>query len=185
MVKNTRRKHQTTYHKCPHLLGRGSTSDAEDAEAFVLECPATVTPPRHRHDTTQHDGSKETTLTQGPNREPGEGMGTNNLLHLELKKKSSQCLSESSHHRAQVIDPLARSPKCLQQLGLGQAEIRSLTLHLGLTGGRNPATWAICCCLPMPISRKLDWKQKSQDLNQRSNMAYRHPKQLPNWATRF
>lgn len=132
MVKNTRRKHQTTYHKCPHLLGRGSTSDAEDTEAFVLECPATVTPPCHRHDTTQQDGSKETTLTQGPNREPGEGMGTNNLLHLELKKKSSQCLSESSHHRAQGIAPLAHSPKCLQQLGLGQAEIRSLTLHLGL-----------------------------------------------------
>lgn len=52
--------------------------------------------------------------------------------------------------------------KLSQKLGLGEAEIRSVELHLNLSCEcRGPSIWLICCYFPRCISKEYDWKRGS------------------------
>lgn len=52
-------------------------------------------------------------------------------------------------------------------------------LHPGLScGWQGPNSWAICCCFPKYISRKLDRKWSSSVSNWHQDMGYWHCKQL-------
>lgn len=67
-------------------------------------------------------------------------------MHI-LKRERSSFLSAGS------------LPKGPQQLGLGQAEPGARnSIRVSATGGEDPSTWVIFCCLPGCIRRKLDQK---------------------------
>uniref|UniRef100_A0A5F9CEJ8 Dynein regulatory complex subunit 2 n=1 Tax=Oryctolagus cuniculus TaxID=9986 RepID=A0A5F9CEJ8_RABIT len=78
------------------------------------------------------------------------------------------CFAERERERERESLPSTGSvPQMFpKQPGLGQAKARSQKLLPGLPHGhRGPSTWAIFCCFPRCLSRELDWKWRSQDLN--------------------
>lgn len=64
----------------------------------------------------------------------------------------------NTHTHTEIITITAQQPD------VGQAKARSQELY-SYKGGRDPSTWAFFDCLPVFISRKLDWRCSSWDLN--------------------
>lgn len=115
---------------------------------------------------------------------PSRGAGT--LWEAQMKSTQMKCTAGEAHaeterEREERSSIYWFTLKCLQWLGLGQAEAKSSEfIWIFHVSSRNSTTWVIIRCLPgCEFAGSWDWEW-SWNWSPGTLMGCRHPKQHPN-----